>query len=66
MILVAIGLLVLGSLPASYGSVWLALGSLADRRGVEHENTEPGVGWSPASSWGLCDARGVWVARCRG
>jgi hypothetical protein len=40
MILVAIGLLVLGSLPASYGSVWLALGSLADRRGVEHENTE--------------------------
>jgi len=39
MILVAIGLLVLGSLPASYGSVWLALGSLADRRGVPHENT---------------------------
>ncbi len=39
MILVAIGLLVLGSLPASYGSVWLALGSLADRRGVVHQNT---------------------------
>ena len=39
MILVAIGLLVLGSLPASYGSVWLALGSLADRHGVVHENT---------------------------
>ena len=34
MVGVAVGLLVLGSLPAAYGSVWLALGSLADRRGV--------------------------------
>lgn len=47
-------------LPASYGSVWLALGSLADRRGVR-TRTRPGVGWSPASSSGLCDARGVWI-----
>jgi len=39
MVGVAVGLLVLGSLPAAYGSVWLALGSLADRRGVVHEDT---------------------------
>lgn len=39
MVGVAVGLLVLGSLPAAYGSVWLALGSLADRRGVVHECT---------------------------
>jgi hypothetical protein len=65
MILVAIGLLVLGSLPASYGSVWLALGSLADRRGVPHENTA-GRGLVARFFVGLCDARGVWVARCRG
>jgi hypothetical protein len=66
MILVAIGLLVLGSLPASYGSVWLALGSLADRRGVPHENTERGAGCSRASSWEPCVGLGVWAARCRG
>ncbi len=36
---VAVGLLVLGSLPAAYGSVWLALGSLADRRGVQQVDT---------------------------
>ncbi len=41
MVGVAVGLLVLGSLPAAYGSVWLALGSLADRRGVP---VEPGDG----------------------
>ena len=39
MVGVAVGLLVLGSLPAAYGSVWLSLGSLADRRGVPHEDT---------------------------
>ena len=39
MVGVAVGLLVLGSLPAAYGSVWLALGSLADRRGVVHQDT---------------------------
>jgi patatin-related protein len=39
MVGVAVALLVLGSLPAAYGSVWLALGSLADRRGVVHQDT---------------------------
>jgi hypothetical protein len=39
MVGVAVGLLVLGSLPAAYGSVWLALGSLADRRGVPVRDT---------------------------
>jgi hypothetical protein len=38
MVGVAVGLLVLGSLPAAYGSVWLALGSLADRRGVPFDD----------------------------
>ncbi|GAA4403677.1 hypothetical protein GCM10023168_15410 [Fodinibacter luteus] len=59
MIGIALGLLVLGSLPAAYGSVWLALGSLADRRGVPHLDTS---GRSRVARWwvgAVRRARGV-------
>ena len=64
MVGVAVGLLVLGSLPAAYGSVWLALGSLADRRGVPVDPTAATVGWARSRAGTSRRARGL-LGRCR-
>lgn len=56
---VTVGLVVLGSIPAAYGSVWLALGSLADRRGVPHVDTRGAGRWVRLTAGTSRRARGL-------